>query len=1416
MFEEKVTEKFTEIQLADLARSGISEETAKACLLRSFTDAEEIQDILNWTKPGSSVALGFPYYSNGDTTREPTWRLKPDAPRTCASGKRVKYEQPVGVRTSIYIPPIIDRKELFDVNEALYITEGEKKAIKLCAEGFTCVSAPGVSNFHDSEDSDDGWVLKPELATLSLGGRIVYIVFDAGKVDNVQVLKAEVRLANMLHEHGAKVRLVHIPKLETGKDTGVDEFIVSRSVGDFAQLVKQAWQYPLADYLSTLNKASLTGEIMGRMLKYLAVTKDQASLESCISVLVTLGKKDKEIRKDITACRRSLDDTACKRGFFSPEFILKHLNTCRTFEGSINGVLKSKYISGVIIEDLQRRGRLIFDGDRCWFFSQEERLVTSIEISPEFMLTLWKWYGVNDSTDESRYVFGEIENWTKLNGVRTSIRSFSHFFRENSTLYLYNKPQEVFKITAKGYWIIANGDDSVYFQHDKEYEPFTLLANYRRDALKDIVKLFNFSSTVIEAEHVLFLLKHLAIFSIFSKERRPIWHIKGPHGSAKSTFSRIYVKIIIGCKADVSGDFTKKDNLIAKIAGSSVLCWDNIEEMNTELKNILCTASTGGKIEVRKLYTNQGMVSITPQCQFILNSRHDKFLHDRPDLADRTLPVSLGAVGKRREETEIYDKVAEARDHFWTEFIATCPAMIKNYISCSEDEFECKARMADFWMFVYKITRSPDLGDLIDKVLNDQAEASLVNSPWFHALQEVVQERGKLEKVSANEVLSLVIYTAKESLGADLSKMHAVSFGKILNDQKNNLRRYFDFTIVRTTRKTEYTLIPLPADSLLPSSSCRDAGIESESLQSSLLLKTPEPQGAQASLQVSSDIFKKFTPEEKNRNREEERRKVDFITESLHNHHPHLVHQRFDAREHGCRDQSAVPATLLLRPAQAVSFLNKLAELPLKSRNIIIDIQDAFLTAYNSIAGKGRMDLKDPDVKVAFQSLLYDDYIHFVTWNSKQLYKQLAALNFELVNEVFDCSVTDVLLSHSHGTPRPSHHVFASHEISELDPLVAVQQLASKQAIRLKEEGMVAAAKRESCYSFIVHEMEQVGVPVDISLLDSSTTDNTRQIIKSLKAGYRDGRIYPTLRQLGTRSGRLNFSGAPVLGIPKDASRRAFRNDGYKQVFGDWNCCHGRLVAEITGCPVLTSWMKSDKDMFLEMYKGISQDSFESIPNEKGRSYAKILFLSFLNGAGERAIINTGKQFGLDTSEGGAEEILACLNTTFPSVMELHERLGVEQTITTLGGRKIDVSKCSVGEKASILLQGSEADIMAETAWEFRRSVQCLKGSRLLLTWFDAIYAEAPTELTPMLAENLKLAMETVPQRFMKNVPLTAKIHIGDSWYEKDAEIFNALPPINFEEDQDNVIRLAGRILTGSKLATYPDSPEDLALEVVG
>jgi hypothetical protein len=207
----------------DLEESGLNDETIAASGIYA-ADEEEVEKLLKMPTLGGGMVI--PYLNVKDDIHV---RVKLDNP-----GRGGSYRSPKGSGNRLYVPPILPPDVLSDASRPLWITEGEKKALKGCQEGLACVALSGVSCWR-TRDGDMS-VPIPDFDLIEWNGRPVTIVFDSDAATNSQVAASEAELARELARRGAIVYSVRLPEGSNGIKVGLDDYLVEHSMERFRTL----------------------------------------------------------------------------------------------------------------------------------------------------------------------------------------------------------------------------------------------------------------------------------------------------------------------------------------------------------------------------------------------------------------------------------------------------------------------------------------------------------------------------------------------------------------------------------------------------------------------------------------------------------------------------------------------------------------------------------------------------------------------------------------------------------------------------------------------------------------------------------------------------------------------------------------------------------------------------------------------------------------------------------------------------------------------------------------------------------------------------------------------------------------------------------------------------------------------------
>ena len=207
---------------ADLQRSGLSDESIRSACIATVPPGK-ISKRLGYDDSGLSSMYEIPYGEGFSRYR--CFYLEGKA--------GPKYLQPKNSGNRLYIPSLA-ASILNDPTKPLYITEGEKKALKACQEGLPCVGLPGLWNWKIK-----GGGLIADFEKIVLRDRQVIIVPDndyrkPGRNGYKKNLEMAVDgLAQAMMGRGAHVSVVQLPD---GPAKGLDDYLCSRTVASFHAL----------------------------------------------------------------------------------------------------------------------------------------------------------------------------------------------------------------------------------------------------------------------------------------------------------------------------------------------------------------------------------------------------------------------------------------------------------------------------------------------------------------------------------------------------------------------------------------------------------------------------------------------------------------------------------------------------------------------------------------------------------------------------------------------------------------------------------------------------------------------------------------------------------------------------------------------------------------------------------------------------------------------------------------------------------------------------------------------------------------------------------------------------------------------------------------------------------------------------
>ena len=232
----------------ELRRSGLSDASVDVSGFYS-ADADKAAGFLGFNPRSGGWVV--PYPGTEDEQGAPFRRFKPDVPFLGRNQKPAKYlsprkkQYPAGNR--LFIPAMLNPAILSDPSTTLLLTEGEKKAIKACQEGFPTVGLSGVTCWVSKGGNGESFPIR-DLDLIEWSGRRVVILFDSDAAKKTAVRDEEHKLSRELSSRGANCLVGRLPKPTAVEDQenglkgkfGLDDLLAIRGSAALDTVVQEA------------------------------------------------------------------------------------------------------------------------------------------------------------------------------------------------------------------------------------------------------------------------------------------------------------------------------------------------------------------------------------------------------------------------------------------------------------------------------------------------------------------------------------------------------------------------------------------------------------------------------------------------------------------------------------------------------------------------------------------------------------------------------------------------------------------------------------------------------------------------------------------------------------------------------------------------------------------------------------------------------------------------------------------------------------------------------------------------------------------------------------------------------------------------------------------------------------------------
>jgi hypothetical protein len=219
--------------IADLRKSGLSDATIAAAGLHTPPPGDLPRLLSPRLVDKVRHVLVFPYEgaAHGVPIRRPDEfiRCKLFPAVSDGQGHTIRYYQRAGTPPRLYIPAQA-RAALADPTKPLFISEGEKKALKANQEGLACLAVGGLWNWQA-----DGRPIA-DLDRIDWVERETVIVPDSDVWTHPDLVQPVFALGKELEGRGAKVSVLRLPAGSEAAKVGLDDYLCAHGRDAFDAL----------------------------------------------------------------------------------------------------------------------------------------------------------------------------------------------------------------------------------------------------------------------------------------------------------------------------------------------------------------------------------------------------------------------------------------------------------------------------------------------------------------------------------------------------------------------------------------------------------------------------------------------------------------------------------------------------------------------------------------------------------------------------------------------------------------------------------------------------------------------------------------------------------------------------------------------------------------------------------------------------------------------------------------------------------------------------------------------------------------------------------------------------------------------------------------------------------------------------
>lgn len=420
----------------------------------------------------------------------------------------------------------------------------------------------------------------------------------------------------------------------------------------------------------------------------------------------------------------------------------------------IDAFRKPRKAAQLILAQLQSDGKLIRSDEKVYWLDHTSRQVIELATTRwESMLLIEA--GINTAESFGRQVMQAVLLTAREIAQPAKVHHRFFWDVQQECLFVHLGGASMYKLDGTEVQCLLNGQEDVFFTGDfgieREMPDLTNQELAVIDPWPLLTDDLSFAQSVAGAarpSQQRELLKAWILSTFFAEAMptRPILTFIAPAGAGKTTAARRILRFFEGPEEDVLGLITDKaDSLRASVQTHRVLVLDNMERTNASwLVDMLNRLSTGSHLEIRKLYTDNTMIKIKPNCFLICTAIQMPFSDE--SIFTRMLPIELAQLVTPLPEFHLQDLLRRNMAGIWRGMFAALNEVIQLLKANVDVDLPSTTRLADFSVFCRRIASASFLrGDeLLAGLLgmgNRQQLALRESSPFVQVLELWANQR---------------------------------------------------------------------------------------------------------------------------------------------------------------------------------------------------------------------------------------------------------------------------------------------------------------------------------------------------------------------------------------------------------------------------------------------------------------------------------------------------------------------------------------------------------------------------------------------------------------------------------------------------------------------------------------------------